>query len=81
MTRAIARRLLRQAMMATRIMSYDVTSEFTPDRDRVADAGAAVPIIDLAPLSHGKASDVVEAVKQACEHVGFFVITGHGVSG
>ena len=69
-------------MMATPIMSYETTTDFTPDRDRVADAGAAVPIIDLAPLANNDAAGrgrVVEAVKQACERVGFFVITGHGV--
>jgi isopenicillin N synthase-like dioxygenase len=51
-------------------------------RDRVADADAAVPVIDIAPFMHGDAAArraVVAAVKRACEQVGFFVITGHEV--
>jgi isopenicillin N synthase-like dioxygenase len=63
-------------------MSYETTSDFTPDRARVADSDAAVPVVDIAPFSNGGAAgrrNVVEAVKHACEHVGFFVITGHGV--
>jgi len=64
-------------------MSNEANSDFTPDRERVADANAAVPIINLGGFSGGCASErrqVVEAVKHACEHVGFFVISGHGVS-
>jgi isopenicillin N synthase-like dioxygenase len=64
-------------------LSYESTTDFTPDRDRVADAGAAVPVIGVAPFSSGDDAgrkSVVEAVRQACEHVGFFVITGHGVA-
>ncbi|MEO1062890.1 MAG: 2-oxoglutarate and iron-dependent oxygenase domain-containing protein [Actinomycetota bacterium] len=41
-----------------------------------------VPIIDLAPARTGSPVDraaVVDAVRQACERVGFLVITGHGV--
>ena len=63
-------------------MSYEANDNFTPDRDRVADADAAVPVIDIAPFVHGDAAArrmVVAAVKRACEQVGFFVITGHGV--
>ena len=64
-------------------MSYEPTDDFTPDRDRVADAAAVVPVIDIAPFASGDTAarrTVVDAVKHACEHVGFFVITGHGVS-
>jgi isopenicillin N synthase-like dioxygenase len=63
-------------------MSHQANDDFTPDRDRVADADAAVPIIDIAPFVHGDAAarkKVVAAVKRACEQVGFFVITGHDV--
>ncbi len=61
-------------------MSYETTEDFL--RDRVADADAAVPVIDIAPFVHGDAAArraVVAAVKRACEQVGFFVITGHEV--
>ena len=63
-------------------MAYETTDDFKPDRDRVADADAAVPVIDIAPFVHGDAAArgaVVAAVKRACEQVGFFVITGHDV--
>lgn len=63
-------------------MSEDAT-DFVPDRDRVADADATVPVIDISPFSEtdeAARASVVERVKQACERVGFFVITGHGVS-
>jgi isopenicillin N synthase-like dioxygenase len=63
-------------------MSHQASDDFIPDRDRVADADAAVPIIDIAPFVHGDAAarkKVVVAVKRACEQVGFFVITGHDV--
>jgi len=63
-------------------MAYETSTDFSPDRDRVADANASVPIIDVAPLANGDVQarrKVVAAVKQACEHVGFLVITGHGV--
>ena len=64
-------------------MSAEATDDFTPDRDRVADAGAEVPVIDISAFSQGDAAarrTIVDAVKGACERVGFFVITGHGVS-
>jgi isopenicillin N synthase-like dioxygenase len=64
------------------MMSYEANDNFTPDRDRVADADAKVPVIDIAPFAHGDAAAremVVAAVKRACEQVGFFVITGHDV--
>jgi isopenicillin N synthase-like dioxygenase len=63
-------------------MSAETNLDFTPDRERVADADAAVPIINIAGFSRGSSSerrDVVEAVKHGCEHVGFFVISGHDV--
>src|SRR5258708_38794783 len=64
----------------SRTMSSQTSGDFL--RDRVADADAAVPVIDIAPFVHGDAAArraVVAAVKRACEQVGFFVITGHGV--
>ncbi len=63
-------------------MSQQLTEDFMPDRDRMADAGARVPVIDIAGFTSGDAAArraVVEAVRDACERVGFFVITGHGV--
>jgi isopenicillin N synthase-like dioxygenase len=63
-------------------MSQQQTEDLVPARDRMADAGARVPVIDIAPFTTGDAAArraVVEAVKDACERVGFFVITGHGV--
>lgn len=42
-----------------------------------------VPIIDIAPFTHGNAADklaVAKAVDQACRDIGFLVIHGHGVS-
>ena len=63
-------------------MSYEPTDDFAPARERVADAAAVVPVIDIAPFVFGDPAarrTVVAAVKHACEHVGFFVITGHGV--
>src|SRR5215207_4190032 len=69
--------------MGRGIMSQETLDDFTPDRDRVADADASVPVIDIAPFAEGGTGGrrlVVEAVKDACERVGFFVITGHGVS-
>ena len=61
-------------------MSYETTADFV--RDRVADADAAVPVIDIAAFVHGDPAAraaVVTAVKSACEQVGFFVVTGHEV--
>ena len=40
-----------------------------------------VPVIDIAPFAGGKCAEwaeVTEAVRSACEEIGFFVITGHG---
>ena len=31
-------------------MSQEATEDFTPERDRVADAGAEVPVIDISPF-------------------------------
>ncbi|HZD28551.1 MAG TPA: 2-oxoglutarate and iron-dependent oxygenase domain-containing protein, partial [Xanthobacteraceae bacterium] len=48
----------------------------------MADAAAVVPVIDIAPFICGDPAvrrTVVAAVRHACEHIGFFVITGHGV--
>src|SRR5689334_12358298 len=63
-------------------MSQPVSDDFVPDRKRVADADAVVPVIDIAPFETGEArarEHVVREVRIACERVGFFVITGHGV--
>ena len=41
-----------------------------------------VPVIDIAPFLGGDRDGKVRVaaeVKQACEDIGFFVITGHGV--
>ena len=41
-----------------------------------------VPIIDIAPFLAGSSDDkarVAAEIRQACEDIGFFVITGHGV--
>ena len=63
-------------------MSHQANDDFTPGRERVADAAVTVPVIDIAPFARGDLAArraVVAAVKHACEHVGFFVITGHGL--
>lgn len=55
-------------------MSHEASDDFATDRDRVADADAAVPIIDIAPFVHGDVAArkmVVAAVKRACEQVSF----------
>lgn len=38
-----------------------------------------VPVIDITPYLAGDRDAVVEQVRDACEGVGFFTITGHGV--
>jgi isopenicillin N synthase-like dioxygenase len=63
-------------------MSQSAADDFVPDRNRVADADAVVPVIDISGFASGDAASrqaVVEATKAACERVGFFVIAGHGV--
>ena len=63
-------------------MSDGPTEDFVPDRARVADAEVEIPVIDITPFAgrDGEARRrVVDAVAAACEHVGFLVITGHGV--
>src|SRR5262245_56002030 len=63
-------------------MSQPAADDFVPDRPRVADADAVVPGIDIAGFTTGddaRRDEVVRAVREACERVGFFVITGHGV--
>jgi isopenicillin N synthase-like dioxygenase len=63
-------------------MSHEPTDDFAAGRERVADAAAVVPVIDIAPFVFGDPAarrSVVAAVRHACEHIGFFVITGHGV--
>ena len=55
-------------------MSHEASDDFAPDRDRVADADPAVPIIDIAPFVHGHPAAremVIAAVKRSCEQVGF----------
>ena len=62
-------------------MSREPTDDFAPARDRVAGA-AVVPVIDTAPFRFGDPTarrTAVAAAGHACEHVGFFVIAGHGV--
>jgi isopenicillin N synthase-like dioxygenase len=63
-------------------MTEKIAGDFTPDRDRVADAGAEIPVIDISNFSLGDGKSraaIVDAVRDACERVGFLVITGHGV--
>jgi isopenicillin N synthase-like dioxygenase len=63
-------------------MLPQANEDFAPDRARAADADARVPVIDIAAFADSDAAArrrVVDAVKQACEHVGFFVVTGHQV--
>ena len=40
-----------------------------------------VPVVDIAPFSMGRegAAQVAREIGHACEHVGFFLISGHGV--
>ena len=43
---------------------------------------AAIPVIDVAPYRAGDAAGtkrVVDAVRAACEEIGFFVVAGHGL--
>jgi isopenicillin N synthase-like dioxygenase len=60
------------------------SQDFIPERDRAAAADATVPAINVAPFFKDPVSsegrDVVAQVAHACETIGFFVITGHGVS-
>jgi isopenicillin N synthase-like dioxygenase len=45
-------------------------------------SATSVPVIDIAPFLSGDAAAqarVVDAVRDACEGIGFFAITGHGV--
>jgi hypothetical protein len=45
-------------------------------------AAPAIPVIDLAPYragDHAGTKRIAEAVGDACERIGFLVITGHGV--
>jgi isopenicillin N synthase-like dioxygenase len=60
----------------------DEAMDFIPDRERAADADATVPVIDIAGFSGGDEATrrrIVQEVTDACERVGFFVITGHDV--
>ena len=55
-------------------MPHQASDDFTPDRDRVADADAAVRRVDIAPFVHGDAAArkmVVATVRRACKQVGF----------
>ena len=43
----------------------------------------SVPVIDIAPFIHGGGVEkraVADQVRRACEEIGFFSISGHGVS-
>ena len=47
-------------------------------------ADRPVPVIDVSPFFNAGTSDalrasVVDQVREACEHVGFMIIVGHGV--
>ena len=43
--------------------------------------GEVVPVIDIAPAADGgeAARQIAKKIGAACEQIGFFVITGHGV--
>jgi isopenicillin N synthase-like dioxygenase len=41
---------------------------------------SAIPIIDIEPFRHGSGAGVASAVAAAARDIGFFVVTGHGVS-
>jgi isopenicillin N synthase-like dioxygenase len=48
-----------------------------------ADHGTVVPVIDIGPFLHGDEDQqaiVAAEVGAACEEIGFFLITGHGVA-
>ncbi len=53
--------------------------------EKMLSTGATIPVIDIAPFLAGGAASpaaaqaVVDAVRDACEQIGFFVVTGHGV--
>lgn len=48
--------------------------------DLIDPAVREIPVIDVAPFRNGTArSAVAGAVANACESIGFFVITGHGI--
>jgi isopenicillin N synthase-like dioxygenase len=61
-------------------MPEDRSADFIPDRACVAAEDAQIPVIDISPFlrGHGRRG-VIDAVAAACEQVGFFVVTGHGV--
>ena len=43
-----------------------------------------VPVIDLAPLateSPAEKAHIAHQIGQACEGIGFFMVTGHGIDG
>jgi isopenicillin N synthase-like dioxygenase len=43
-------------------------------------SGTSVPVVDVSEfLAGGDAAPAAAAVRRACEHVGFFQVTGHGV--
>jgi isopenicillin N synthase-like dioxygenase len=66
----------------TMMSQHHTVDDFSPDRPRMADADASVPVIDISGFNGSDASArqrVVEGVKHACERVGFFVITGHQI--
>jgi len=49
----------------------------------MSSAGQQIPVIDISPLISGNAAgerEVARLIGQACRGIGFFYITGHGVS-
>ncbi|WP_157218599.1 isopenicillin N synthase family dioxygenase [Flavisphingomonas formosensis] len=61
-----------------------VTDQVKDDDRQIAEAIAVseVPLIDFAPFLNGGASErqaVAEQIARACETIGFFYLTGHGV--
>jgi isopenicillin N synthase-like dioxygenase len=61
------------------VMSERIVGDSTPNRDRVADAEAEIPIIDISNFCGGEKERrlVVDAACDACERIGFLLITGH----
>ena len=52
------------------------------DGTRHREASGPVPLVDIAPFTAGQTpgrARVAGAVRAACEDIGFFVITGHGI--
>jgi isopenicillin N synthase-like dioxygenase len=62
----------------------DVVADFVNNggRDTLRMPVAQLPVIDLTPFTHGGSADerahVAAQLREACIHIGFFYLTGHG---